>query len=237
MKIIEKISAKNNDIYNANPVTIAFLGDSVTQGCFEVYFQLNGQIQTIFDADNAFSTNVKKILNHLYPLAQINVINSGLSGDNACNGNKRFQRDIATYSPDLVVVCFGLNDCSRGQEGLADYANALREIFQKTKNIGAECICLTPNMMNDRVSPHISDERIVEMAKSFKNDILDEYVATMKKVATEQNVVICDVHQWWKTMQASGVDITELLSNKLNHPTREMNWLTATKIVETMLTK
>ena len=38
----------------------------------------------------------------------------------------------------------------------------------------------------------------------------------------------------WKLMQEKGVDVTELLSNKLNHPTREMNWFTAYKLVETM---
>ena len=32
MKIIEKINAKSLDLFGSNPVTIAFLGDSVTQG-------------------------------------------------------------------------------------------------------------------------------------------------------------------------------------------------------------
>ena len=34
MKLIEKIRAKQADVFGAAPVTIAFLGDSVTQGCF-----------------------------------------------------------------------------------------------------------------------------------------------------------------------------------------------------------
>ena len=64
--------------------------------------------------------------------------------------------------------------------------------------------------------------------------MLDEYVAIAKKVAKERNVAICDVYSKWKLMQEKGVDVTELLSNKLNHPTREMNWFTAYKLVETM---
>ncbi len=235
MEIIKKIAAKNADIYNSKPVTIAFLGDSVTQGCFEVFFKVDGNIETIFESDKAFSANVKRILNYLYPAAQINIINSGISGDNAVNGCKRFERDIAPFHPDLVVVGFALNDCTEGESGKEKYANALAEIFQKTKAIGAECVFLTPNTMNDRVSPHIQDERIKELAVAFKDCILDDYVAIAKKVAKENNVTVCDIYSKWKMMQANGVDITELLSNKLNHPTREMNWLTAYKLVETFL--
>ncbi len=234
MKIIEKIAAKNKDIYGAKPVTIAFLGDSVTQGCFEVYFKLDGNIETIFEPEKAFSNNVKKILNYIYPAAQINIINSGISGDTAENGNRRFERDIAPYAPDLVVVGFALNDCSRGEEGKAVYESSMRAIFQKVKAIGAECICLTPNLMNDKVSPHIHDERLVDLAKAFIHSMLDDYVAILKKVTSEEEVVVCDMYEKWKVLQASGVDITELLSNKLNHPTREMNWLTAESLVETM---
>ncbi len=237
MEIIKKIAAKNADIYNAKPVTIAFLGDSVTQGCFEVYFKLDGNLETVFDPQSAFSNNVKKILNYLYPAAQINIINSGISGDNAENGNKRFERDIAPYSPDLVVVGYALNDCGRGEEGKATYESSLRSIFQKVKALGAECIFLTPNLMNDKISPHIHDERVQNIAKGFIDNSLDEYVAIAKKVAAEEVVVLCDIYEKWKLMQASGVDITELLANKLNHPTREMNWLTAEKLVETMFEK
>ena len=61
MEVIKKIAAKNADIYNVKPVTIAFLGDSVTQGCFEVFYKLDGNIETIFESDKAFSVNVKKI--------------------------------------------------------------------------------------------------------------------------------------------------------------------------------
>lgn len=37
MKIMNRIHEKANDNANKPGVTIAFLGDSVTQGCFELY--------------------------------------------------------------------------------------------------------------------------------------------------------------------------------------------------------
>jgi hypothetical protein len=36
-------------------------------------------------------------------------------------------------------------------------------------------------------------------------------------------------------MAQNGVDTTELLSNKINHPIREMNWLFAYSLVEEMM--
>ena len=47
MKFLEKLSAKAADKTGKAPVTIAFLGDSVTQGCFELYKKNDGSIETI----------------------------------------------------------------------------------------------------------------------------------------------------------------------------------------------
>ncbi len=234
MKIVEKISAKNQAIYTCAPATIVFLGDSVTQGCFEVYFKRNGVLETVYESDKAYSANVKRILNYLYPAAQINVINSGISGDSAAGGVSRFERDVAPFHPDLVVVGFALNDSCQGEAGLEVYEKSLREIFAKVKAIGAECIFLTPNLMNDKVSANIHDERIEKIAAQFMAVDLDKYVETAKRTAAACGVPVCDVYAKWKAMQAAGVDTTALLSNDLNHPTRELHWMTAYTLVETM---
>ncbi len=236
MRIMDKIVAKGNDMLGQKPVTIAFLGDSVTQGCFEVYYKLDGRIETVYDSQNATSYKLKNLLNYLCPASQINIINSGISGDSAPSGLSRFDRDVAPYNPDLVVVGFALNDCMQGLSGVQGYVNALKGIFEKVKGLGAECIFLTPNLMNDRVSPHITDERIVNLANMFKRDNeLEAYVAAAKEAAAECGVPVCDVYARWKKLQAFGVDTTELLSNKLNHPTREMNNLTAFLLMDTIV--
>ncbi len=114
-------------------MTVVFLGDSVTKGCFEVYFKLDSKIETVYETDKSFCDNFKKILNYLYPSAQINIINSGISGGNAENGNGRFERDVARYSPDLVVVGFALNDSTFGENEKEVYERSMRDIFRKTK--------------------------------------------------------------------------------------------------------
>lgn len=238
MKILEKLQNKQENILNNPPVTIAFLGDSVTQGCFECYFDQNNNIQTVFDAESAYPTRVKEILNILYPSVQINLINSGISGDSANGGNKRFERDIAPYSPDLVVVAFGLNDSGNGKAYAEEYAKQLKEIFLKVKAIGAECIFIFQNMMNTKVSCHLKETREQDLAKALANiqndGVLDVYYTAAKEAAKECDVKFCDIYNSWKQMYKYGVDITELLANKYNHPIKKLHYYTAMKVVETM---
>ena len=119
MDILKKIKAKQND--NKYPgVTVCFLGDSVTQGCFE-----HKIVDTAYDVKSAYSTRLREILNVLYPFIPFNIINAGLSGDTASGGANRLHRDVICKSPDLVVVSYGLNDCTSGEKGLDKYEKSL----------------------------------------------------------------------------------------------------------------
>ena len=124
MKIFDKINAKIID-RTAEPITIAFLGDSVTQGCFEYKI-----VDTAYDVKSAYSTRLREILNVLYPFIPFNIINAGLSGDVASGGVNRLFRDVISKSPDLVIVSYGLNDCTVGEDGLSKYEKALDFIFR-----------------------------------------------------------------------------------------------------------
>lgn len=238
MKIIEKIKEKSQNLFEKPSVTIAFLGDSVTQGCFENYPIDEKTMQTVFDYKSAYSTRVREILNFLYPDAQINVINSGISGDGAVRGAERYERDVSAYSPDLVVVSYGLNDSCSGKDGLAAYGEALSKIFEKAQKDGAECIFLTQNYMCEKRSPHLREELFRACADSFsdiqRSGVLDEYFEEAKKRCRAHGVRVCDVRSAWAKMSNGGVDVTELLANKLNHPVREMHRYMAIKLVETM---
>ena len=240
MKILQKLAEKQRDMYGKEAVTLAFIGDSVTQGCFECYFKAGDRIETEFDYNSVYSVRLQQLLHILYPNVQINVINSGISGDTAVGCLKRLERDVLRFSPDLVVVSCGLNDCATGgKEKLAIYGEALREIFTKCKDSGAECIMLTECMMNDRVSPHLlSDPRMVEFAERFMgiqaSGLLDEYFEKAKAVAKECGAAVCDQYAVWKTINKAGVDTTELLANKLNHPIRKWHYYIAVKLLETV---
>lgn len=137
MNILKKIRAKQADLF-APPVAIAFLGDSVTQGCFEVYLTSEGAVQTVFEPESGYAADVRKLFALLYPGVPVQFINAGISGDNAPSGLQRLERDVLAYHPDLTVVCFGLNDACRGDETQEEYASALDGIFTKLKEAGSE---------------------------------------------------------------------------------------------------
>ena len=190
----------------------------------------------MFETKSAYPTRVKEILNILYPSAQINIINSGISGDNAVNGNERFERDILPFCPDLVVVSFGLNDACQGRDNIGAYTTALKNIFEKVKKIGAECIFVFQNMMNTKISCHLKEEKEQELAKYFadiqnKGEV-EYYYEKAKETAEKYDVEFCGMYPIWKKMSENGIDTTELLSNKYNHPTREFHYYIALKIVE-----
>ena len=236
MNILQKINNKQKDLIHNGPITIAFLGDSVTQGCFECYLTSETSLETVFDYKSAFSTRLKEIINILYPNVQINIVNSGISGDGSANGLKRLERDVISYNPDLVVVSYGLNDsCSYSLE---EYKNNLSAIFSKLKEKNIDFIFLTQNAMCTKTSCHLKDHLFknlsIDFAKIQNSGKLASYFDVAKKTTKEYNGKVCDLYPVWEKMIENGVDTTELLANKLNHPIREFHYYIAIKLLETM---
>lgn len=239
MKIVEKIKEKQADLYSQRPITIAFLGDSVTQGCFECYEPVPNSVETRFYPWEAYCEKVKRILGKLYPSVPVNVINAGISGGSSGTGLKRLERDVLSYAPDLAVVCFGLNDVTGGEEGIGRFRDNLREIFCKIQTSGAECIYMSPNTMNDNISPDLTSDFMRKLAKGFsekmQSGVMDKYMGAAIAEAESCGVTVCDCYSVWKNMSNAGVNTTELLANKLNHPDAEMLWVFAYELVKTML--
>lgn len=239
MRIFEKIACKGKDLRGASPVTIAFLGDSVTQGCFEIYEKAPGVIETKFKREESYSAVLRRLLSDICPPAAVHIINAGISGDSAPGGLARIERDILAYHPDVTVVCFGLNDNGNGMAGLDNYKNALKEIFIKLQKAGSEVIAMTPNMMNTYVSPHLSHDSMKGIAAACaarQNDgTMDAYMDALRDAAKEQGIPVADVYALWKSMHEKGIDTTELLANYINHPTAKMHELFAHALLSVML--
>lgn len=236
MKIIDKIIRKQTARQFADPITIVCLGDSVTEGCFECYINEEGCIATVFERNNSYSVRLQEMLSHLYPKVQFNVINSGFSGGCSDNGLNNLDRDVLRYSPDLVVVSYGLNDSGRT---LDEYNNTLSTIFKRITDSGAEIIFLTQNYMCTKVSPHLKEESLKKLAEELckrqNYGILEQYFNKAKEICKDYDVEVCDLYPVWKAMAQSGINTTELLSNKLNHPIREYHYYIAIKLIEKII--
>ena len=62
MKTVEKLAERQERLGGAAPVTIAFLGDSVTQGCFENFVIRENCVDTVFDPQSSYVTHVEQML-------------------------------------------------------------------------------------------------------------------------------------------------------------------------------
>ena len=239
MNIIDKIVKKQADRHNEKSVTIVCLGDSVTEGCFNDYVNGEGRVATEFQRTCAYAEKLKEILALLYPTVQINVINSGLSGTTARISASRLNNEVLSFSPDLVVVSYGLNDSEYGTEGLETYGQCLAGIFERVKASGAEVIFLTQNYMCTEISHDIKDKALIDFAKIFceiqNSGMLEKYFEKAKEVCKKYDVAVCDLYHVWDRMYHSGVNVDGLLANKLNHPIREYHYYVAIKLAEIIL--
>lgn len=97
---------------------------------------------------------------------------------------------------------------------------------------------MTPNMMNINVSCHLNDEFLIKVAEDFTkvqlDGILDKYIDAAREACREESVKLCDCYKIWKSFYDGGVNITEILSNKLNHPIRELHWIFAHELLKVM---
>ena len=231
MRIAQRIARKSKDPRGSRPVTMVFLGDSVTHGCFEIYPSGPSGIDTEYRPSRAYHHLLKRMIEGVFPSCPINVIDAGVGGDNAKGGLMRLERDVISFCPDLAVVCFGLNDVCGGKEKLAEYIDAMRQIFLLLRKADIETICLTPNMIGTRLLEEDTNPIIREVILSiirYQNDgTMDMYMRALSELCKEEGVPLCDCYGRWKKLYSLGADVTRLLANHVNHPNEEMHGLFA----------
>ncbi len=219
---IERINKPHSE-YGA--VNIVCLGDSVTQGFFA-----DGPA----DHESAYPVKLRKLLDFYFPNQVFNVINSGIGGTTATQAVVRFDRDVLKFKPNLVLIMFGVNDCN----DIPKYLQSLETMFGILNSKGIPAVYITEHMMNT----YLADDTVPELINHCKwsagkqNDgTMDKLFAEGKRVASENNIAICDIYDKWKKLYANGVDITMLLANRTNHPVPEMHTLLAHEIINTLL--
>lgn len=216
MKISEKIWMNQAGLKEYGPITIVALGDSVTHGA------LNGEI----DYETAYWNVLRKKILAIRDYVPVNVINAGIGGTSAIDAVKRLDRQVLTHQPDLIIICFGLNDVNGSKE---EYLTSLEELFVRCQKSDIDTIFLTPNMLNTYVAEDTAPEHLdyAKITAAYQNSgKMDDYILSAISLAKKLRVPVCDAYGAWKEMSKTE-DITKLLSNRINHPTREMHALFA----------
>lgn len=222
MKIKEKINIDLQGLMECGPITIVAFGDSVTHGAVGA-----GEI----DYESVYWNRLRKKINEKRNYIPVNVINAGIGGITAADSLGRLDRQVLAHNPDLVIVCFGLNDVNGD---LKTYLDALKNIFIRLQKNNTDVIFMTPNMLNTYVAedtPIMHKEYAIKTAEMQNTGRMDLFIDSAIALAKELNVAVCDCYQQWKELSKTQ-DTTMLLANRINHPTREMHELFAKMLFE-----
>jgi len=224
MHIKDKVFLDRFGLEKEGPITIVAFGDSITHGALR-----RGEINYETVYWNLLRKRILEVSNYV----PVNVINAGIGGTSAARSLDRIDKQVLSHSPDLVIVCFGLNDVNGPLES---YLSSLKTIFEKCVDCGSDVIFMTPNMLNTSVSPLTAPEDLeyAKVTAEYQNSgKMDLYISSAIKLAKEMNITVCDCYAQWKKLSETQ-DITELLVNYINHPTQEMHHLFSDMLFDTI---
>jgi acyl-CoA thioesterase-1 len=161
--------------------TWVFLGDSITE-------------------DPAGYVSIcSRLIEDQYPEHELQVINAGVGGNKARDMVARFERDVLSFNPNWVSISVGVNDVWHGfydferdreltlfdpafGEDLDEYREDLGWMLDELETRGIGCILISPTMIG-------------ENRESRENELLSEYVAAMKALASSRGVVYCPMNE------------------------------------------
>ncbi len=148
---------------------LVFLGDSITQ-------------QRIY---------TRYVMNYFamrYPGSQFSFRNAGIGGDQASWAVGRIDRDVLSLKPEVVTICFGVNDVGYKpftQEAYDAYIDSLKAMIVKLKQAGVQVVLLTSNVVDDVT---------VASFKPFLNEALSQFRDGVMALAREERVPIFDLY-------------------------------------------
>jgi lysophospholipase L1-like esterase len=216
MDVKEKLLQDLGALETNGPVNIVIFGDSVSHGFL---------VEDV-DYENVYWNRLKKKLNAFRDQIPVNMINAAIGGTTDAASLKRMETQVLRHDPDLVIICFGLNDVGGPLEV---YLDSLKQIFQKCLDKGCDAIFMTPNMLNTYVALDTPAEHLdyAHVTANFQTcGRMDRYMDGAVKLAAEMGIPVCDCYAAWKKL-AETEDTTLLLANRINHPTAEMHKLFA----------
>lgn len=156
-----------------SPLVWVFAGDSITQGVLHTYGarcwvehlheRLRWQLDRFLDA----------------------IINSGMSGWSAPQVLAEFDHLIGRYSPQVVSLSLGTNDCLRGEAGLPEFRSAMLELVEKSRKLGATVILQTPAL-------------VTSSAPTNRKQFLPIYTVAVRDLASRHGCLLVDHEAHWK---------------------------------------
>ena len=216
---------------NTSTKKIVFLGDSVTEGCFELFPAPYG-FETVRRPEDGYAAKTANALRSKYGERKFDFLNFAVSGSSAYTAGSQAEKALSAM-PDIAILSFGLNDALHPEER---FGQALEALFLMLKKHISTLIFITPNRMNTYIHPATLPEahKVAEKTMRVQTDgTFDRMIKCERALCKHHEIILCDAYAQWEKLHEAGVDITDAcLVNHVNHPTPEMHDTLASMLTE-----
>ena len=193
-------------------VNIVCHGHSVPAGYFATPY---------VDSFSAYPHLLHRIIKERFPFAVLNVIVTGVGGENSVEGAMRFDTEVLNHNPDVITIDYGLND---RRAGLDAARRAWEEMIEKALKRSIKLILLTPSW----------DQSYFKKDENWRKK--GEHAASIRELAAEYNVGLADTYKVFEDYVKCDRDLATLLSH-INHPSKTGHRLIAEEIAKYFLAK
>jgi lysophospholipase L1-like esterase len=178
---------------------VVFLGDSLTEGTHGA----------------SFLSVLRRMLAETPELSGVDLINAGIGGDTVENLLPRLARDVASHDPDWVVVLIGTNDCTTwlAHSGILRRLKfrSQQRYFTHEKGIAGAVTPLRFEAGLHRLVTELRTQSPARIAlctppapgiepRSLRWRLLERYVEAIRRVATQMDCDLIDLHARWSAV-------------------------------------
>ncbi len=191
---------------SSKPVTWLFYGDSITHGA--------AHTMGWRDYTQLFAERVRFESGRMTDV----VINTAISGDTTDNLLAGFDWRVKRFSPEVVFLMIGMNDCSSNRDvPLEKFQSNLEELVKKFEQLGALCVMQTTCLILPGTAPERSPD-------------FDSYMQAIRDTAARFKLPLIDHTKYWQ----ENIDKLYLLMSNEFHPNEYGHRMFAKFIYEEM---
>ena len=205
-----KLTGVRNKLKNGQNITLAVLGDSITEGCSSTEKISEVLGKTVAPNTPCYARQLKEEIERVYGV-EVKFTNAGVGGTNSSdlfNGSRAAQlyAQAKQTAPDLCVIAYGTNDVAVNDE--IEFSVNIERAISEMRAASASCEFILVNAFP--CNP------LVEQ----KSGMYDKYLAKMKAIAAsydDGSVTVVDLHKVGEYMLQTK-RYCEISSSNVNHP-------------------
>jgi lysophospholipase L1-like esterase len=170
------------------------------------------------------------VLRETFKQKNVEVINAGIGGNTTEHAKKRFEKDVLTHSPDLVIIQFGNNDAAvdvwkdppatSPRVPLTDYIKNLTEMIATLRARNTKVILVTPlpTRWTEKLKGMYGKPPYDPNDPDGFNFLKKEYIAGLRKVGKQNRVPIVDLYSaYYRYARKTGRPMDKLFTDGM-HP-------------------